>query len=81
MVPTLKRQKQNGVEITEVSEGNLREYTDLLASQIGKLAWISQHCQDQGLQEILGDIEHEMLKVHGYLDYHIDEGILQEIKE
>jgi len=58
---------------------NLKNYIENMGDTIGKLGWISNHCQDAGLKLLLEEIEHELLQAHEYFRYHEDEGILKEV--
>lgn len=56
---------------------DLKEHIEDLGDQMTKVAWIANHCQDNGLKTILDDIWEGLQRVYGFLDYHADEGMLR----
>lgn len=61
----------------EVTVKDLKNYIDVLSEAVAKLGYVSSTTNDAGLRLILEGIEHELLQVHHFLDYHTDEGFLQ----
>jgi len=58
---------------------DLKQNIESLSDVVAKLGYISSTCpcHDAGLKLILEEINHELLQIHHFLDYHTDEGILQ----
>lgn len=55
---------------------DLEQSIESLADVVAKLAFISHSCpcQDAGLKLLLEDLNHELLQIHHFWDYHTDEG-------
>jgi len=54
----------------------LEQRIESLSEAVAKLGFISNSCpcHDAGLKLLLEDIGHELLQLHHFLEYHIEQG-------
>lgn len=57
---------------------DLQEAIHTLSDAVAKLGYISNSCpcHDAGLKLLLEDINHDLLQVFHFMDFHADEGLL-----
>lgn len=62
-----------------MTKTDLQQNIESLSEAVAKLGYISNSCpcHDAGLKLLLEDINHDLLQIHQFLDYHTEEGIIQ----